>query len=403
MKRRATPSDEQRRKNHGLSFTPVFDTRKRKIPGLWQRGERYYAQLRVDLGNGHTAPRRLALNARNLDEAKGELESKRTQRRDGKLPQTGNRPKFEVVAQEYLDGPTFAQKKLSTQQIEKLAVNRWMAHLGGVRVDKITAPMIHAYREKRLVGRKARTINLDTIALRNVLKLARERGLIERLPEVRQLAQKPPPKRELLTKEQFAALIASSGTDTTKNSKLFRDYLRFLALSGSREKEALAIRWADVDFTRETVTIGSGGVSKNHKSRAVDFSPELKALLSAMYASRPPDSSFLFPSPQRGARDVGAHSLRESLRLVRTKANLPAVGFHDLRHFFASQCVMTGLDFMTIAAWLGHSDGGILVGKVYGHLADTHKKAAAQKLRFFGDGTAKNKAKNEKAALPVSL
>ena len=46
---------------------------------------------------------------------------------------------------------------------------------------------------------------------------------------------------------------------------------------------------------------------------------------------------------------------------------------------------MAGLDFMTISQWLGHSDGGILVGKVYGHLADTHKKAAAQKLTFFSN------------------
>ena len=67
MTRRATPSDEQRRKNHGLSFTPVFDTRKRKIPGLWQRGERYYAQLRVDLCNGRTAPGGSPLEAANLD------------------------------------------------------------------------------------------------------------------------------------------------------------------------------------------------------------------------------------------------------------------------------------------------------------------------------------------------
>jgi integrase len=71
---------------------------------------------------------------------------------------------------------------------------------------------------------------------------------------------------------------------------------------------------------------------------------------------------------------------------VRKKAGLPWIGFHDLRHFFASHCVMAGIDFMTISHWLGHSDGGILVGKVYGHLADTHKKAAAQKLTFFGDG-----------------
>jgi hypothetical protein len=37
---------------------------------------------------------------------------------------------------------------------------------------------------------------------------------------------------------------------------------------------------------------------------------------------------------------------------------------------------------MTIAKWVGHRDGGILIGKVYGHLADTHTKAQAQRVNF---------------------
>lgn len=386
MERSATQSNGGKKQNHGQSFQPVFDSRKRKIPGLWRRGSRYYAQLRVDLGNGRTAPRRMALAAENLDEAKGELERKRTERRDGKLPQLGYRPKFDDFAQEYLTSSTLAQKKQRTQNSERQAIGRWVAHLGGIRLDKITPPVIHSYREKRLSkGTSARTVNLDTISLRNVLKFARDRELIERLPETRQLRQKPSPKRTLLTKEQFGDLLAAATEETTKNSALFRLYLRFLALTGAREKEALAVRWSDVDFARETVTIGSGGVAKNHKSRTVDFSPELGDLLRQMHTGRPPDSSWLFPSPQRGSRDVAAQTLRESLLLVRAKARQPKVGFHDLRHFFASQCVMAGLDFMTTASWLGHSDGGILVGKVYGHLADHHKKAAAKKLRFFAE------------------
>jgi integrase len=63
-------------------------------------------------------------------------------------------------------------------------------------------------------------------------------------------------------------------------------------------------------------------------------------------------------------------ALRESLKLVRAAAGLPDVGFHDLRHLFCSFSVMAGIDFMTIASWLGHNDGGILIGKVYGHLLD---------------------------------
>ena len=60
------------------------------------------------------------------------------------------------------------------------------------------------------------------------------------------------------------------------------------------------------------------------------------------------------------------------LALARTRAKLPRIAFHDLRHYFISYAVMSGIDYMTIAKWVGHRDGGILIGKVYGHLADDH-------------------------------
>ena len=43
---------------------------------------------------------------------------------------------------------------------------------------------------------------------------------------------------------------------------------------------------------------------------------------------------------------------------------------------------MGGINFMTIAKWVGHKDGGILVGKVYGHLSDEHARKQAMKLMF---------------------
>ena len=45
-------------------------------------------------------------------------------------------------------------------------------------------------------------------------------------------------------------------------------------------------------------------------------------------------------------------------------------------------CVMSGIDFMTIARWVGHQDGGILIGKVYGHLSNEHAKRQAKKIDF---------------------
>lgn len=43
---------------------------------------------------------------------------------------------------------------------------------------------------------------------------------------------------------------------------------------------------------------------------------------------------------------------------------------------------MARIDFMTIATWLGHKDGGILVGKVYGHLLDEHRHRVAKQVNF---------------------
>ncbi len=231
-------------------------------------------------------------------------------------------------------------------------------------------------------GLSARTVNLDVIALRHVLRFALDAGLTRDLPRVRALKQRPSPRRPLLTREQFTLLLETAPA-VTKNSDLFVFYLRFLALTGAREREALLVRRADVDLNRGAVTIGASGVSKNSKERVVDFSPELEALCRELLGILPPDTSWLFPSPQRGTRDIPAKTLRESLKACRRIAGVEWLGFHDLRHFFASQCVMAGIDFMTIAAWLGHSDGGVLVGKVYGHLAESHKKAAARRLKFF--------------------
>jgi hypothetical protein len=40
------------------------------------------------------------------------------------------------------------------------------------------------------------------------------------------------------------------------------------------------------------------------------------------------------------------------------------------------------IDFKTIAEWLGHQDGGVLLCKVYSHLLDGHKRDMAAKLVF---------------------
>jgi integrase len=384
--------------NHRAQFIPARDSRNRRIPGLYLRGDRYYAQLWVDIGNGKKTSRKFPLRdgdnqvVRTLSAAREALEIKRYERRENQLPTLGHKPVFRDYCAIYFEKAKVQRKRPGTVAGERETLARWCHHLGHVRIDQIATPLIVSYIDKRLkggtfCGRKLaavseRTANLDVIRLRNVLKSAIDDGYIRELPRIKMLDEAPPPKRDLVTPAEFERLIKAAQSNCEKNGEQLADYLRFLAVSGAREKEALRIKWADVDFVRERVTIGADQLTKNWESRTVEFNPQLGALLRQMHSRRAPDCSWLFPSPRRGTQDEHAKSFRESLKIARKAAGLEWIGFHDLRHYFCSVCVMAGIDFMTIAAWLGHKDGGILVGKVYGHLLDEHRSKAAKQVRF---------------------
>jgi integrase len=325
-----------------------------------------------------------------LQEAKEAMEVKRHERRENSLPLLGRKPIFGDYSDAYFDKARVQRKRPGTIENERQAIARWRSHLGHLRIDKITTPMIAAFLEKRMKGgafggRKLepvseRTANLDLMVLRNVFKAAIDDGYLRDLPKMKMLEEPPTPKRQLLMPAEFDRLITAARSDCKKNGEQLADYLGFLAFSGAREQEALRIKWSDVDFERERVTIGADQLSKNWESRTVEFNPQLGALLREMCRRRAPDCVRLFPSPHRGPHDEHARSFRESLKIARRAAGLEWVGFHDLRHLFCSFCVMAGIDFMTIAAWLGHKDGGILIGKVYGHLLDEHRQKMAAKL-----------------------
>jgi integrase len=63
---------------------------------------------------------------------------------------------------------------------------------------------------------------------------------------------------------------------------------------------------------------------------------------------------------------------RRPMQQACTNAKItPAVGFHQLRHTWASHAVMNGTPLMVVAKNLGHADTR-MVEKFYGHLAPSY-------------------------------
>jgi len=408
---------DKKRESRGVhedgKFTAATDYRKRRVKGLQIRNGKYYAQLWVELPNGKKSARRFAL----LDEegepctsvvkAQASMDALRHKLKSGKAAAIGKKPNLEAAVAEYLESQSYLSKAPETRSKESRCLEFWVDRLGpNARLETIGKQHVANYKECRLKGglfagtrlepAHPRTAQIDMLIFRNFLKYAEERNWIAEIPSFpkwRRMEIPKPPKRSLLDPNQFNTLIESCSGH--KNGPQMKDLLLLLAYSGAREQEALSLRWPHVDFKNEvlhigadenfksgSINIGVGGDTKTGVGREIEFNPQLKAHLKEMNKRRAPDSEWLFPSPQRGTKDQRITNFRATLSLVRSTAKLTDFSFHDLRHLFISYCVMGGIPIMTIARWVGHKDGGVLIGKTYGHLLKEHLVKQAAKVKI---------------------
>ncbi len=408
------------RKPRPDTYSKVFDSRKRRIRGLWKRNDRFFANITIQDELGRKTSRMVPLQGSTLDAAKDDLRRLLVERNDDRVRPIGLSPTLADFKEVFLKELAVSGKRASTISKESYYLKDWALQIGHMRLNKIRANHLAQVLTKLAAsGYSPRSVNLYLLAIRSLFKAALRDGHVKPpLPfEGLTWMRVDTKSRDLFTAEDIDRLCSVS-PHASKNGRQFTDYIRFLQYSGARRDEALRIRWSDVDLKRGHVTIGAEGDSKNREARHVDLNPNLNQQLQDMLARRQPDSVWLFPSPQRGDSDSHTKTFKESLRLTlkasgyscrecgfentapspemcpqcgskRIERHDPLLtgkfqsfGFHDLRHHFISYAVMSGVDFMTIARWAGHKDGGILIGKVYGHLADEHRKLQASRLVF---------------------
>lgn len=364
------------------AFQKVRDSRGHKIRGLWRRGKRFYSQMTV-LKDGRNVVRRVPLDATTTAEAVKERAALIAKRDSGVLAATTNSSTiaFSTVADEYT-AFIVGRKAQTSVNAETSAIRRLKDVFGPVPIRNIVGTQIQDFVSTRLQsGLSPGTINRLRSILNNVMAFAKTRKYIARIPvwDVDWLDYTPNP-RKLISSADVDAFCAAALTAGRPQS--FVDYIRLLAYSGGRKTECIRLQWVDVLWNTKQLRFRSE-LTKNGRTRHVNFNPQLEALLTAMTTRRRPETQFLFPSPWDSRGDVPRSQFWADFAITkRSMGKCPIADFHTLRHFFISTCVMAGIDFMTIASWVGHQDGGILIGSVYGHLNDQHKQNMATKLTF---------------------
>ena len=160
-------------------------------------------------------------------------------------------------------------------------------------------------------------------------------------------------------------------------------FCRFLAYTGCRRGEAARVRWNDVDTARGIIRVA--GTKTEAAEREVPIIPAAKTLLERIEERRKASATIAIdgePYVDPASAVLAVKEAQKSLTRACEKVGCPRLTHHDLRDAFATACVEAGVDVPTVAAWLGHADGGALLMKTYAHHRRAHSVTQAAKVLF---------------------
>lgn len=287
-----------------------------------------------------------------------------------------------------VDDPALAPATKSRREIAIKALKKTWPDLASRDARRVTPTDCQRWAKDALregtgfVAPKAKTIrrgmsgsafNKCVEVLRAVFDIAREHGAAYTNPAEGVTRAKVRSKRlELPSVEQFRAITEAVSDAGARQSKDCADMVRLLAYSGVRLQEATSLRWSHVDDTNGRVTIP--GTKSQTSYRHIPMFPALGALLTEIRQRRGNEAA---ETPiLRVAECKGA------LTTACASTGVKRLTHHDLRHLFATRCIESGVDIPTVSKWLGHSDGGALAMRTYGHLRQEHSQAQALKVSF---------------------
>ena len=249
--------------------------------------------------------------------------------------------------------------------------------LAGMEIKRITTNVCRDWSARYAKIASSTRYNNTLSLVKHVIDIAIENGVLYSNPAIKLDRKTVRPKRlDLPTRVQFAAFVAEMRAVHSRDSQNCADFVQGLAFTGCRISEAAQIEWRDLDFeTGEIFVKGDPEEgTKNGEVRRVPMIPQARELLNKMRLPRIAEPN--------AAKVFLVRESQKSMDRAAKKIGMTRITHHDLRHFFATVSIESGVDIPTVSRWLGHKDGGALAMRTYGHLRREHSVAQAQKVSF---------------------
>lgn len=299
-------------------------------------------------------------------------------------------PRFCEFADQFL-AVAAMQNKPSTQQDKASILKHHLTpSFGKKRLTDITYASIQDYAAGKAMKLSKKTVNNHLTVLRRLLVVAKKRGLIQAVPEIEWL-KAPDPEFDFLDFEEAERLLAAAEQGE------WRTMILVALRTGMRQGEILALRWEDVDLgkgqlsVRRSVTREIITTPKSGKSRDIPLGDEV---LAALKAHRHLRGQLVFCTDY--GRMLKKNEVKHPLWRATRKAGLRRIGWHTLRHTFASHLAMRGVPLKAVQELMGHATMEMTMR--YAHLSP-HVPRDAVKLLDHGGRLGNGWAKTEKSVL----
>lgn len=278
-----------------------------------------------------------------------------------------------------------------------IVYNHIAPKLGDHTVSEITTDLLNRFLRKELVdgrldgrgGLSAKTVSDILTVIKDVFKYVRNSGE-ESVCDLRGITVK---------KSSREMKVLSRGEAQRLLSVLTRDMDRYklgvyvCLFTGMRIGELCALRWKDISFSEKTLRVGytmqrlqNENANRDAKTKIVITEPKTS---SSRRVIPLPDFLLDVLRPFEGSEESFVLSGSEAYKEPRTmqyrfkkylkEGQIAQVGFHSLRHTFATRCVEIGFDIKTLSEILGHSSVRITLDR-YVHSSMEQKMSNMEKL-----------------------
>jgi len=281
---------------------------------------------------------------------------------------------FEQFAWKWFDEYVVPNNKHSEQRSKKYILrSALIPFFGKLLIEQITTHHVEQYKAHALKeGTSRKTVNNRLAVFSKCIGTAYEWLNLSGTPPKVAWLKCPPPPTNYLSADECALLLSHA-------EGVIGEMILTALRTGMRHGELAGLQWSSIDWENRNITVrhsrcartGKLESPKSNRERHIPMDIDLYETL----FKRRQSTGYVFWDD---GRPFAPHRLLRELREVRYKAGLRPLGWHTLRHTFASHLAMKGAPLHVVQKLLGHST--IATTMRYAHVAPSALRTAIDML-----------------------